>query len=107
MAETVSGKKIVLKNPVQFDVGQTKPPFLDEGSYRDVNENVSGLNLDETEVTVDDQNTQSMVLETPTIESVLSETIRMSEGGGAVVDVVLSVSDSIGAQNYEVRLSKI
>lgn len=55
----------------------------------------------------DSDDTTFLVLDVPDDFVVFSQTIRRSPGGQQVVDVILQVEDIIGAENYEVRVTKI
>lgn len=110
MSETVSGKKVIARKPLEFDIRNAIPAFLDEGTYKDV-QGVSGPSLDsldDSEDSTEDTGPATNIsVPTPSISSIASQTVRISEGGQTVVDVVINASDLKGIEYYEVRLSKI
>lgn len=59
------------------------------------------------EYDVEDDNNYYEGPATPEIIGVVSQTIRRLPSGQQVVDVVIEVSDVAGAENYEVRVTKV
>jgi hypothetical protein len=64
--------------------------------YVDPNDMVSDSNPDEYED-----------LQTPQWLTVLSQTIRIAPDGRSVVDVILEVEEVMGAEEYELRVTKV
>ena len=68
-------------------------------------ENEDGTSYDDEATFSDDVTDDPDALDTPSGLTVLSQTVRMSTDGRAVVDVTFNVDDIIGATNYEIRVT--
>ena len=63
--------------------------------------------FDEGEIDPDLGNdTEPIVLDTPTDFAVIDQKIRRAPGGQMVVDIIIEVEDIDGATNYEVQVTK-
>lgn len=113
------------ENAVQPSVKKVDPMFaLPEGvtdaAYGPVSEPMvrEGVEIDEfgavetvdpadaTDLVSEPDGNNGILLDTPDILGVVSQTLRRSPGGLNVVDLVIDVEDIAGAANYEVRVTK-
>lgn len=106
--------------PVQRSVTKINPMFpipegTDEFEYGDVNANITSEQVEFSEAPIEDEAyadssevyDSPMKLETPTILSIVSQTIRRGPGGNNVVDLVLEIEGGTGpVQSYEFRVAK-
>lgn len=118
----INGKNVVGTPEVSVSPNFTLPPGLDEGRYLiEDTDGDSGFELLEIQDSGDEEiviyeiendggpdfsSDNPLSLSAPESILVKSQTVRFAPDGKQVVDVVLTVADVDGAQNYEVRVSK-
>ena len=79
------------------------PDGADELVYGDDDFDIPDDSVAGTPITDDDGSDDS---NTPKILGIVSQTLRRHPDGTTVVDVVLNVSDIVGYDKYEVRITK-
>lgn len=104
-------------NPIRRETDDISPMFYvpdgvdelfysDEQSVVDTEEDNEPVEISDTFVSEDDINHYDGP-ETPDIIGLTSQTVRTSNTGNQVIDVVIEVEDIPGIENYEFRVTKI
>jgi len=117
---TTSGNSVTAKPPIKIDPNFTLPPNIINTEFINPDDVVrSESRGDDGEiVTVSyDENSQpdeplgdSDVADTlypPSTVTVIEQQVRALSGGNYAVDVIIEVEDVAGAEEYEVRLTKL
>lgn len=93
-----------ISDPSEED-GVTYDDVIDAVDVIDGSTDDSGIS-DTPNVSTDDDGEGVEVLPTPQWMSIVSQQVRISPDGKAVVDVVIELEDVTGATEYDVRITK-
>lgn len=119
-----SSKSVKYSPPTEIDPNFFLPPNVVDMRYVNVEENEDSTMARDDDsgeiVNVDYQDTSyseledsedsgpvSAVISPPNYAEVVSQTVRVTEDGKFVVDVVLDIEDVPGAVNYNVKVNKV